>query len=142
MDNTIDNKIIEFIDNHHVLTLATCIDNKPWCSNCFYAYCHRSNVFIFTSDATTRHIQHAVSNENVAASIVLETKTVGKIQGLQIEGKLKSIDETNKSEYKSLYLKTFPFAILKQAELWILDPTTYKLTDNRLGFGKKIYWNK
>jgi hypothetical protein len=53
-----DKKIIEFIKKHHVLTLATAEENQPWCSNCFYAYLEKENLFCFTSDEHTRHVQH------------------------------------------------------------------------------------
>ena len=53
----------------------------------------------------------------------------------------KAVDETLK-KYKTVYLKKFPFAILKNTALWYIEPTFLKFTDNRLGFGKKIIWEK
>jgi uncharacterized protein YhbP (UPF0306 family) len=41
---------------------------------------------------------------------------------------------------KSGYLKRFPVAILMDTRLWIVKLTCIKMTDNRLGFGKKIVW--
>ena len=43
---------------------------------------------------------------------------------------------------KNIYLKAFPYALLHLETLWIIEPDFYKLTDNRLGFGKKIIWQK
>ncbi|MBQ1884084.1 MAG: pyridoxamine 5'-phosphate oxidase family protein, partial [Bacteroidales bacterium] len=85
MEEKLDNKITEFIGNHHVLVLATCADNQPYCCDCFYAYDAERNTFIIKTDAeNTRHMKEIAQNSNVAASIVLETKEVGKLQGLQI----------------------------------------------------------
>lgn len=142
MSQIIEQNIIDFIAEHHVLTLATSIDNKPWCANCFYTYWSEENCFIFTSDTETRHAQNTLKNPHVAASIVLETKTIGKIQGIQIEGTLALAENEIKKHATLKYLKAFPFAILKQSDLWILRPSQLKLTDNRLGFGKKIIWTQ
>jgi uncharacterized protein len=136
-----DSNIIKFIKKHHVLTLATSIDDKPWCANCFYAYLEEENLLVFTSDTNTRHISEASENPKVAGSIVLETKVIGKIQGIQFEGIL-NLSEGNQHKYKNCYLKRFPFAILANTPIWYIDLLHLKLTDNRLGFGKKITWKR
>ncbi len=140
--NLIDKKIVRFIKEHHVLTLATFSDSQPYCANCFYAYEESGGRFIFTSDEETRHIQEALCNENIAGSVVLETKIVGKIQGIQFTGKLSPTPPEEEAFLRKIYLKRFPFAAIKQSRLWLLEPDFIKLTDNRLGFGKKIIWRK
>ena len=137
-----DTKIIDFVKKHHVLTLATSSGNKPWCANCFYAYLETENALVFTSDEETRHIREALENTVVAGSIVLETETIGKIQGLQFEGQLLKLTEKNSGAYKKCYLKRFPYAILGSSPIWAVGLTYVKFTDNRLGFGKKLIWNK
>ena len=135
-------KIIKFIKKHHVLTLATTIDNQPWCCNCFYAYDSESQHFVFTSEEHTRHINEILKNHNVAGSIVLETKIIGKIQGLQFEGRVFKIMQKHESSLKMNYIRRFPYVILTDTPLWGLEILHLKYTDNRLGFGKKIVWNK
>ena len=135
-------RIVKFLNRHHVLTLATCHDNRPWCCQCFYVYMDSLCGFVFTSDATTRHINEALQQPYIAGSIVLETSVVGKIQGIQFEGKLVDADGELLREIKTAYLKRFPFALLMNTKLWFLELHTMKMTDNRLGFGKKLYWNK
>ncbi len=138
----IDKRIIEFINEHHVLTLATCSENKAYTSNCFYAYDQIANVFICTSDRETKHIKDVLKNNYIAGNIVLETSIIGKIQGLQFNGFMYKAQDEKLKSYKKLYLKRFPFAILKSTDLWFLEPDFFKMTDNRLGFGKKLIWNK
>jgi uncharacterized protein YhbP (UPF0306 family) len=79
-----------------------------------------------------------LSNSRVAASIVLETRTVGKIQGLQITGDIKQAEDGD----KALYIKSFPYAIVADLHLWRLEADFLKLTDNTLGFGKKLIWQR
>ena len=83
----LDERIIKFIKRHHVLTLATVnSEGMPYVANCFYAYDKRRNLLIFTSDETTRHGGEMSANGNVAVSIVLETRVVGRVEGVQITG--------------------------------------------------------
>ena len=138
--NKPDNRIVKFIKKHHVLTLATSANNEPWCANCFYAYLEDKNCFVFTSDNDTRHAKDAVINPSVAGSIVLETRIVGKIQGVQFKGIMKLADNNEMPKIKKAYIKRFPYAIFANTNLWILKIIYLKMTDNRLGFGKKLIW--
>lgn len=135
----IPQRIVDFFQEHHVLTLATSVGGSPYCANCFYVH-DGGEALIFASEEHTKHIQDALQNEQVAASIVLETKTIGKIQGVQLCGTLAKLEgEELKSAHKK-YLKAFPYAVLKSTPLWALRLSYIKMTDNRLGFGKKLTW--
>ncbi|NOZ46585.1 MAG: hypothetical protein GXO79_07355 [Chlorobi bacterium] len=136
----IPEKIISFIKKHHVLTLATSVKNEPYCANCFYVYLKEQNVFVFTSDLSTKHIQDTLINNYVAGSVVLETSVVGKIQGIQFNGYLIQPEEEMLKIANKAYMKKYPFAQLMKTQLWVLHLTFIKLTDNRLGFGKKLIW--
>ena len=136
----IDQRIIHFIQKHHVLTLATSYENKPWCANCFYVYLQDKNLFVFTSDLDTKHIRDAMKQDLVAGSIVLETESVGKIRGLQFRGIISEPESDLLMVVRGAYLKRFPVAMLMKTTLWIVEPTLLKYTDNRLGFGKKLIW--
>jgi len=136
----VDQKIIKFIKKHHVLTLATAIDGNPYCANCFYSYLEDENMLVFTSDLKTKHIQDVLENNFVAGSIVLETRIIGKIQGLQFNGFMVDVDEKLAEKVRKSYIKKFPFAMLMETQLWALELTFLKFTDNTLGFGKKLIW--
>lgn len=135
-----DERIIKFFRKHHVLTVATSVNNQPWCANCFYVYLEKENALVFTSDAETQHGREFVLNPSVAGSVVLETMIVGKIRGIQFRGTISEPDGELLSRAKSAYLKRFPVAALMDTRLWILKLTYIKMTDNRIGFGKKLIW--
>lgn len=137
-----ENRIIEFLNEHHVLTMATLINNQTWCSNMFYVFIEKDMKFLFTSDENTNHINHILNNPDVSGTVVLETKTVGKIRGVQFTGAVSKVKSSDFLKYKLIYLKKFPYAILKNTKLWLLNIESIKMTDNRLGFGKKVYWNR
>ena len=132
-----DERFIKFIKKHHVLTLATVNgEGMPYVANCFYAFDTKRNLFVFTSDLATRHGAEMAANSSVALSIVLETRIVGRVQGLQVTGRAERGDD----EARKCYIKRFPYAAAADLELWMVEPTMMKLTDNTLGFGKKLVW--
>ena len=133
----INERFVRFLRRHHVLTLATVAEGVPYCSNAFYCYDKERNLLVFTSDPATRHAQEMERNPRIAASVVLETKIVGRVQGLQLCGTAARADETA----RRAYLKRFPYAALAELTLWAIRPDDMKLTDNTLGFGKKLIWN-
>ena len=134
-----DERIPKFIAKHHVLTLATVGESgEAWVANCFYAYDRRRNLFIFTSDTSTRHGSEMAKNGKVALSVVRETRIVGCVQGLQVVGNARPADD----EAHKVYIKRFPYAVVAPLTLWMVEPELMKLTDNTLGFGKKLIWEK
>lgn len=140
--NLIDKRIITFIKKHHLLTLATCNNNIPYCASCFYVYDDKLNRFVITTDDTTRHGAEMTENNNVSFSISLETLIIGKIQGLQIIGTARKANSDEINYCKICYIKKFPIAALAKLNCWILEPNFIKMTHNQLGFGKKLIWEK
>ncbi len=102
------------------------------------------NYFAFTSGHEARHIRDAVEGNNykVAGAIALETPIIGKIRGIQFTGIMREPEGDELTKVRSAYLKRFPVArLMPELHLWILAPDFIKMTDNRLGFGKKLIWN-
>lgn len=130
-------KINTFLQKHHVLTLATTDKEELSACNLFYAFDAQKISFVVASSDETTHIKHVLQNPKVAGTVVLETKIVGKIEGVQFRGELLPLDD---DELKKLYFKSFPYALAMNPKLWQIKIDYFKLTDNTLGFGKKIIW--
>jgi len=153
-----EKRIARFLRRHHVLTLSSVSDTGSWTAHVFYAYMPDHNALVFTTDPETRHGREMLANPVVSGGIVLETKVVGRIRGVQLTGKtkrsersddpgtpgLETRDQRPETRHSSLitYLKRFPYAIATKLDLWVLDLEYVKMTDNRLGFGKKLEWRK
>jgi uncharacterized protein len=135
-----EKRITDFFKRHHVFTLATVSGDQPWCANCFYVYLTNENILAFTSGLKTRHIKEALENKKIAGSVVLETRIIGKIQGIQFTGIVEEPVGDLAETVKNAYLRRFPVAMLMDTTMWILRPDYIKMTDNRLGFGKKLIW--
>ena len=79
-------------------------------------------------------------NKLVAGSVVLETNVIGKIRGIQFLGIVSEPEGELASSAREAYLRRFPVAMLMDTHLWVVKLTYIKMTDNRLGFGKKLIW--
>ena len=142
MNQVIEKRVLTFIGEHHVFTLAVSRENRPWCASCYYVYLADLKLFVFTSDHETKHIADVVETGNYFASgaIALETRMTGKIRGLQFAGLMRELEGNELKKAKKAYLSAFPIARLAKLHLWGLEPDIIKMTDNRLGFGKKVIW--
>lgn len=138
----IDQQIIHFLNGHHLLTLATSQNNKPYCCNLFYVYDQVSNQLIFSTETKTKHAQDFITNTNVAGSVALETKEVSKIQGVQLLGTIEELKGERLKIAKEQYIKAFSYAANMDLHLWVMPLTFIKMTHNKLGFGKKLIWEK
>jgi hypothetical protein len=132
-------KIDAFLAKHHVLTLATTDGEELSACNLFYAFDLEKTSFIVASSDETTHIKNILKNQNVAGTVVLETKIVGKIEGVQFRGEFLPLEN---EALKKLYFKSFPYALAMSPKLWQIKINYFKLTDNTLGFGKKIIWTQ
>jgi uncharacterized protein YhbP (UPF0306 family) len=137
-----DKRILVFIKEHHIFTMAVSRDNQAWCATCFYVYLPDRNIFVFTSDEDTRHIldMTETGNFSAAGAVALETKMTGKIRGIQFTGRVRKLEGEERRYAKKQYVAKFPVAQFTRLTLWGLEPDLIKMTDNRLGFGTKLYW--
>lgn len=121
-----------------MLSIATVSEKGPWCASCFYARDEENNTLVITTDPATRHGAEFRANPQVAGTIALETKRIGRIRGAQFTGTISEPTGDDLSRARTVYLKRFPYAALTEIHLWVIKLNQIKLTDNRLGFGKKI----
>lgn len=135
-----EKKIVEYITSNKVFTVATSVDDKPYCAICFYVFDKEHNTLIFLSDDTTKHIGDALKNDFVAGTITTEVTSVAKIQGIQFEGVFVNPDKKQAEVFYKIYYEKFPFARAKPSPIWGIELTSIKMTDNTLGFGKKLLW--
>lgn len=148
-ETAVDERIVRFIGRHRVMTLAAGSEGRLWCCNLFYAFLppgtlgFEGGAFVFTSPATTEHASLFVKEPRVAGTVVLEAKTVGRLQGLQFQGTVCRADASAEwsAAARGAYLKRFPFAAVILSDLWLLRISRFKFTDNTLGFGTKLLWD-
>ncbi len=138
-----DQKIQLFIKEQKNLTLCTSIDDTPYCANCFYAFLHDNYFLVFKSNRNTMHITNALVNNKVAGTILPDISKIGIIKGIQFTGRLIVLADSEFLEKaKRNYYSQHPFALPMPGELWGVELHSIKMTDNKLGFGKKLLWER
>lgn len=138
-----DEKIIDFLNSQHVMSLSVCDENEVYACSVFYAFCAEFNALVFASDESTKHMKMALKNPKVAINIALQTRILGQIKGVQACGILKSLDDFNEPEQKklkSVYFGAFAYALVLRPKLFVVSLSWAKLTNNALA--KKIIWQK
>jgi len=99
-------------------------------------------MLVFKSDRSTNHITQALLNDKVAGTIVPDLYKTGTIKGIQFTGRFIAPETELLEAAKKKYYKKFPFAAAVDGEIWIIELFRIKMTDNTLGVGKKINWEK
>lgn len=130
-------KIDAFLQEHHVLSLATSDLKELSVCNLFYVFEREKLSFVVASSDETTHIKNISKNSSIAGAVVLETKIVGKIKGVQFKGEFLALED---GALRKSYFSRFPYAIAMNPKLWQIKVHYFKMTDNTLGFGKKIIW--
>ena len=137
-----DSHISCFIKEQNILTISTCSNNIPYSATCFYSFDLENNYLIFKSSPHTKHIKEGLANENVSGSIVAHYSDISKMKGIQFQGKFIQPTLLTLAQAQTNYYMQYPFALAMKGELWIIELEFVKMTDNTMGFGKKIVWEK
>ncbi|EOS95687.1 YhbP family protein [Erwinia tracheiphila] len=134
------NAITCFLQKQHVLSV--CGGTPVWCANCFYRFDPLRVAFWIMTESKTRHGMQFYNDLQVAGTVNGQPKSVLKIQGVQYSGKISLLEgEAQEHAYKA-YVKRFPVATKVSAPLWEIWIDELKMTDNTLGFGKKLSWQR
>jgi uncharacterized protein YhbP (UPF0306 family) len=83
--NEIEQLIRNYLPNIIHMSLATCVDNKPWVCEVHYAYDQELNLY-FNSLPSRRHSQEITQNPYVSGNIVTQHGLGEKPQGIYFEG--------------------------------------------------------
>ena len=96
-------------------------------------------AFWLMTEADTRHGVLMARYPRVAGTVNGQPKTVLLIKGVQYRGRIQLTDE---AQALKAYQSRFPVAKKVTAPLWEITLDELKMTDNALGFGKKIVWQR
>mgnify|MGYP003377013664 CR=1 FL=1 len=71
-----------------------------------------------------------------------QEQSVLRLQGIQFSGEAFFLPKEMESKARKTYLQKFPIARLNPSELWYIRLDWIKMTDNTLGFGTKLIWER
>ena len=137
-----EKRIWSFINSQTVMNMATSSEGIPWSASCFFALEKTHKLLVFKSDKESRHMREAVTQGIVAGTILPDKLKIGKVKGIQFQGKMLSDNGDILAAAQKKYYKKYPYAKVVPGDIWMIELSLAKLTDNTLGFGKKLIWKR
>jgi uncharacterized protein YhbP (UPF0306 family) len=140
-------KVLDYLDRHNVMTLATAGPAGPWAAAVFYV--HDGFTLYFLSSPTSRHATDAAANPRVAATIHEDYRDWPQIKGVQLEGRVAEVADAELPRVRALYGAKFPVvgriaeappflvAALARVRWYALTPDALFFVDNAAGFGRR-----
>ena len=127
-------KIATFLKANHLLHLCVVYEGAAYGASCFYLY--DDGFLLFASNQSTNHMRGILSDPRVAGTIACCEQEIAKLRGVQFRGVVRKATK----EQKKRYYRKYPLALSIGEPVWAIELEWIKMTDNRLGFGKKIEW--
>jgi uncharacterized protein len=150
MSDELKQQILNYLQTHNTMTLATCAGDTPWAATVFYASEELQLYFFSVPDS--RHCQNLAANPRVAVTIQEDYKDWREIKGIQLEGTVALVDSlTEKAKAMAVYARKYPGVIklftnpasgvfykaFLKVKFYCVVPEKVFYIDNAQGFGKR-----
>jgi uncharacterized protein len=134
---------LDYLDAHHVMTLATSGTDGVWAAPVFYA--HRGFDLYFLSAGHTRHVRHLEEHPYAAAAIHEQESDWTAIRGIQLEGAVTELAGARRAAAIARYVARFPYvasdpglaAASARMSWYELRPERLYFIDNSQGLGHR-----
>lgn len=106
--------VLEYLEHHQTMTLATTLDDQPWATTVFYAS-DGFKLYFLSNPLTSRHGQNLAANHRVAAAVTEDYPLAKlddwrKIKGIQLEGTASLLTaEVELARAVETYVAKYPF---------------------------------
>lgn len=150
MSEELKRQILDYLESHNTMTLATSQGDVPWAATVFFA----SDEFrlYFFSSPDSRHCRNLEANPRVAVTIQEDYHDWKAIKGIQLEGKVLQVEGViEKAKAMATYTRKYP-AVMKvfanpaggafyqaflKVKFYCVVPEKLFYIDNQQGFGKR-----
>jgi len=150
MSGELKRQVLDYLQSHNTMTLATCAGDSPWAATVFYASEDLQLYFFSSPDA--RHSLNLAANASVAVTIQEDYKDWRVIKGIQLEGKVMPVDGViEKAKAMAVYARKYADVIklftdpssgifhkaFLKVKFYRVTPEKIFFIDNEQGFGKR-----
>ncbi len=150
MSDDLKRQILDYLQSHNTMTLATCAGEVPWAATVFYASDDLRLYFFSAPDS--RHCQNLAANSHVAVTIQEDYEDWREIKGIQLEGSVLLVDGVlEKAKAMAVYARKYPDVIklftnpasgvfykaFLKVKFYCVIPDRVLYIDNEQGFGKR-----
>jgi uncharacterized protein len=150
MAGELKRQVLDYMESHNTMTLATSQGDSPWAATVFYA----SDGFklYFFSAPDSRHCQNLAANPRVAVTIQEDYRDWREIKGIQLEGRVLAVDSLiEKGKAMTVYARKYSDVIkiftdpqsgalykaFLKVKFYRVAPERVFYIDNEQGFGKR-----
>lgn len=153
MPESLRQQILDYLQSHNTMTLATSANDLPWAATVFYA--SDGMQLYFFSAPESRHCENLATNPRVAVTIQEDYKDWREIKGIQLEGRVVPVDGViEKAKAMTIYARKYPDVIqlftdptsgvfykaFLKVKFYCVRPDRVLYIDNSQGFGKRQEW--
>jgi uncharacterized protein YhbP (UPF0306 family) len=150
MADDLKQQILDYMQAHNTMTLATSVGDVPWAATVFYASDDLRLYFFSAPDS--RHCQNLAVNARVAVTIQEDYHDWRQIKGIQLEGNVALVDGVlEKTKAMAVYARKYPGVIklftdpasgvfykaFLRVKFYCVTPQKVFFIDNEQGFGKR-----
>jgi uncharacterized protein YhbP (UPF0306 family) len=147
MPQTLPPAVAQYLQRHHVMTLATQGPDGPWAAAVFYAA--EGVELLFLSSPSSRHCRHLAQDARCAATIQEDYSEWAQIKGVQLEGRVRELRADDARLTREHYARKFPIVgalggapaaiaeALQRVHWYRLVPERLYFIDNSRGFGHR-----
>lgn len=147
MNSSLRDRLLTYLREHHVMSLATTGTEGPWAAAVFYV--NDATTLYFLSSPGSRHCRNLTMYSRVAVTIQEDYPDWPSIKGIQLEGTAIQIGGDEEVQARALYGEKFPVvgklahapaAIVKamaKVRWYKVVPETLYFIDNAVGFGNR-----
>jgi uncharacterized protein YhbP (UPF0306 family) len=112
------------------------------CFSCYFVYDAEHQCLHFKTSDDTLHMQLLLKHPHVAGTILPDKLNKLKVQGIQFSGVLTDLTESEDRQAGKQYYAKYPLAMAMDGKLRTIRINWIKMTDNTLGFGTKLVWDR
>lgn len=140
-------RALDYLAEHHVMTLATQGKSGPWAAAVFYV--NEGFTLFFVSSPRTRHGENLAADRRAAATVQEDQAEWTEIRGVQLEGTVRQLESDEADQARARFGAKFavvdptskaPAAIaaaLAKGRWYELVPDHLHFVDNAVAFGHR-----
>jgi uncharacterized protein YhbP (UPF0306 family) len=134
-------QLLEFLQSHHILTLATTTEDHEPCATPLFYVLHGGSCLYWISSPSSAHSQNLANDREVAAAVFTSTDQWKDIRGAQLRGKVHVVSDARvRTEVLAHYGERFHLSTLlrvamSKSTLYKFTPTWARYLDNSHHFG-------
>lgn len=150
MSEELRRQVLQYLESHNTMTLATSAGDVPWAATVFYV--SDAIRLYFFSAPDSRHCQNLAVNPQVSVTIQEDYRDWRKIKGIQLEGRVVRLESlVEKGKATVLYARKYPevmkiftdpasgglYRAFLKVKFYCVVPERLFYIDNEQGFGKR-----